>query len=153
MTERRIRLGLAVLVASGASQGLWALLAPRSFYDDFPLPGRLWVAADGPFNEHLVRDVGGLALALGVVAALAWARPEPDRVRTAAVAWLIVGVPHLAYHVVNPSGEDPVLGGLTILVVQVAVPLLLLLSPRRVPATAAEAENGRPRDGASRGLP
>ena len=44
--------------------GLQALFTPRSFYDDFPL-GRGWVAMDGPYNQHLVRDVGSLNLALG----------------------------------------------------------------------------------------
>ena len=46
--------------------GLQALFAPRSFYDDFPI-GRGWVAMDGPYNQHLVRDVGSLNLALVVL--------------------------------------------------------------------------------------
>ena len=33
----------------------------------------MWVAVDGPFNEHLVRDVGALNLALAFVAAMALA--------------------------------------------------------------------------------
>jgi hypothetical protein len=28
--------------------------------------GRVWVAIDGPYNEHLVRDVGAAALGLGL---------------------------------------------------------------------------------------
>jgi len=47
--------------------GFWALLAPRSFYDDFPGGGRSWVSALPPYNEHLVRDVGGLPSNLAVV--------------------------------------------------------------------------------------
>ena len=46
---------------------LWAQLAPRSCYDTFPLPGHRWIASSGAFNEHLVRDVGGLYLAMTVV--------------------------------------------------------------------------------------
>ena len=58
-----LRGGLLVLAVSALTVGLWALLVPRSFYDDFPLPGRAWVSTLGPYNEHLVRDVGALNLA------------------------------------------------------------------------------------------
>ena len=45
---------------------LQASAFPRSFYDDFPL-GRGWIAASGgAYNEHLVRDVGALFLALAI---------------------------------------------------------------------------------------
>ncbi|RTL69410.1 MAG: hypothetical protein EKK42_04560 [Pseudonocardiaceae bacterium] len=69
-----LRVGLLVLAATQAFVGLWALPAPRSFYDDFPAPGRSWVSALPPYNEHLVRDVGALSLALTVllVAAAIW---------------------------------------------------------------------------------
>ena len=33
--------------------GLWAAVAPHSFYDDFPGGGRHWVAVDGPFSFFL----------------------------------------------------------------------------------------------------
>lgn len=46
---------------------LQAAFAPRSWYDDFPL-GRGWIAAEGStYDEHLVRDVGVLFLALIIV--------------------------------------------------------------------------------------
>ena len=51
--------------------GVWQYLAPRSFYDDFPGFGRHWVDVDGPFNAHLLRDVGQGNLAFGVVALMA----------------------------------------------------------------------------------
>ena len=44
--------------------GVWALVLPRSFYDDFPAAGRHWVSALGPYNEHLVRDVRQWAVLL-----------------------------------------------------------------------------------------
>jgi hypothetical protein len=84
--------------------GLWAQLAPRSFYDRFPAFGRTWVSVDGPFNEHLVRDVGGLNLALAAVliaAAITLARPM---VVTASIAALLYGAPHLVYHIVHTDG-------------------------------------------------
>ena len=71
MRDRVVRVLLVLLAASSGLIGLWAAFAPRSFYDDFPGGGRHWVAADGPYNEHLVRDVGGLYVAMTVVAIVA----------------------------------------------------------------------------------
>ena len=56
MTLRRVGLGL--LAVSAAIVGFWAEFAPKSFYDDFPGGGHHWVRVDGPYNQHLVRDVG-----------------------------------------------------------------------------------------------
>ena len=99
---------LWALNALGAFVGVWALAAPRSFYDAFPMPGVFgaWVAGDGPYNEHLVRDVGSLYLALvaaGVVAAL---MRRADASVAVGVAWLVFSVPHLAYH-----AEDSLFSG------------------------------------------
>ena len=97
--EGVLRILLVILAAPSVLIGLWAGFAPRGFYDDFPGLGRSWVAPDGPFNEHLVRDVGVLNLALAVVtiAAAVWlTRPL---VRATALAWLVYSVPHLVYHV------------------------------------------------------
>jgi hypothetical protein len=66
-----LRAGLLLLASAPLVVGMWALLVPHSFYDDFPLPGRDWVSTLGPYNEHLVRDVGALNLALGVLLASA----------------------------------------------------------------------------------
>ncbi len=60
-----IRAGLLFLAATTLNGSLWALPFPRSFYEDFPLPGRDWVSTLGPYDEHLVRDYGALNLALG----------------------------------------------------------------------------------------
>ena len=62
---------LGILTLSAATVGAWAAFTPRSFYDDFPGLGQIWVAVDGPYNEHLVRDVGALNLALAVVSVCA----------------------------------------------------------------------------------
>src|SRR5438874_4047685 len=86
--------------------GAWAQLGPRSFYDDFPGGGRHWISADGPFNEHLVRDFGGLNLGLGLVAVVAVVTLGPAIVRAAAGAALAFGVPHFAYHLANLDRYD-----------------------------------------------
>ncbi len=135
MTHRTaVRVALGYLLAMAATIGLWATVAPRSFYDDFPGLGRAWVSVDGPYNEHLVRDVGGLNLALAVllvVAAVSLARPL---VTTAALASLVWGIPHLAYH----ASSTDVLGtldnvlSLTGLTAAAAFPLVLLRAARHL---------------------
>jgi hypothetical protein len=92
------RTGLAVLVLSQGSLALWALLAPRAFYDDFPGGGRSWVSPLGPYDEHLVRDVGALSLGLTVVLLAAALWPEARLRLIAAVAYLAWSVPHLIFH-------------------------------------------------------
>jgi len=99
MTPRRVvRVALGILALIGIQVGVWAAFAPRSFYDDFPGSGRVWVAVDGPYNEHLVRDVGALNLALAVVAIVAFVTLSRTAVLAAGGAWLAYGIPHLVYH-------------------------------------------------------
>jgi hypothetical protein len=121
---------LWMLAASAAIVGAWALLAPGSFYADFVL-GRGWVALDGPYNEHLVRDVGALNLALAVVTAAAAHRRDPWLIRLAAAATLVYAVPHLAYHTtaMAPFPLADVVAQLFALAVQIAAPMLLLWRP------------------------
>lgn len=98
MRERLLRIVLLAMAIGNAVPGVWALGWPRDFYDSFPGGGRTWVAVDGPFNEHFVRDFGSLSLALAVVAVAALWRPGPTLVRVAGVASLTFGVPHFLYH-------------------------------------------------------
>ncbi len=64
------RVVAVVLAASGLYAGLWAATTPRSFYDSFLGLHRAWVSVDGPFNEHLVRDVGAALVGPRVGAAV-----------------------------------------------------------------------------------
>ena len=121
MTPQRIvRIALALLAFIGLQVGLWAAFAPQSFYDDFPGAGRIWVSVDGPYNQHLVRDVGALNLALAVVAIVALVTLNRAVVLAAGGAWLAYGLPHLIYHLRHLDPLDSA--------DQVAVPLSLLLS-------------------------
>lgn len=105
MTPRNVtRIALAYLGLVSLQLGLWALLAPRSFFDDFPGFGRAWVAVDGPYNEHLVRDVGALNLALVVLLAAAAVRGSRELTIVAGVASLAWGLPHFIYHLFNREG-------------------------------------------------
>jgi hypothetical protein len=103
---RLYRMALVVIAAGCVAVGAWAQAFPRSFYDDFPGAGRVWVAVDGPYNEHLVRDVGGLNLALGFVAVLALMTGSLVVARAAGGGALLYGVPHFAYHARNLGGFD-----------------------------------------------
>lgn len=128
-----------LLLALGIPQaliGLWALLAPRSFYDDFPAGTDGWVNQLGPFDEHLVTDVGSLFIALGVLLVLAAISLRRRFVVASAIAWLIFAVPHFAWHVFNleplSTGDAiantvttawTVVGGLLVLALVRAAPL------------------------------
>jgi alkylhydroperoxidase family enzyme len=81
--------------------GLWALFGPRSFYDDFPAGTDGWVNPLGPFDEHLVTDVGALFVALGVLMVLAGISLRRRFVVGAAVAWLLYAIPHFVWHLFN----------------------------------------------------
>jgi hypothetical protein len=107
----RVRVLLWLLALGNLGVGVQALFFPRSFYDDFPF-GRGWVAMDGPYNQHLVRDVGSLNLALVVLVFAAIAIGTRTLARTAMVVWLVNAVPHFLYHLshlsMDMSGGDKV---------------------------------------------
>ena len=67
------------------------------------------MSVDGPYNEHLVRDVGGLQLGMAVVCFAAFLRPGVALVRAAALASVAWQAPHLVYHFVH-VGDLPTLG-------------------------------------------
>ena len=100
------KVALVVIAAGSLIVGIWAQGFPRSFYDDFPGMGRVWVAVDGPFNEHLVRDVGGLNLALAFVAVMALVSGSALLARVTGGAALLYGVPHLLYHATHLDPYD-----------------------------------------------
>jgi hypothetical protein len=127
------RVILWILNALGAFVGAWALLAPQAFYDVFPGIGfGAWVGADGPFNEHLIRDVGALYLALvaaGVVAAL---MRRADASIAVGVAWLVFSVPHFGYHLLH-LGDLPPLDAIAepvSLAIPLALSIPLVIPPR-----------------------
>lgn len=98
------RLAAAVLAVSAAVVGGWAEFAPRSFYDSFPGLGHHWVSMSGAYDEHLVRDVGGLYLALLVITVWAWLRAQPEMLRMTGAGWLVFNVAHLAFHADHLDG-------------------------------------------------
>jgi hypothetical protein len=144
MRDTYTRVLLAIVAIGYVGVGAWAALAPRSFYDDFPGGGHHWVSADGPFNEHLVRDVGTLNLALAAVTIAALVRPGRYLVQVVAGATLVYAAPHFLYHLLHLDlfdTSDKVLevGSLAITVI---VPVLLLIHAWRVGATSSASPPG-----------
>ena len=132
----RVRLMQWVLAFSAFGVGAQAEFFPRSFYDDFPF-GRGWVAMDGRYNEHLIRDVGALNLALLVLTIGAIVVGSRAINRIAAISWLVYAAPHLLYHLrhltMTMPGVDKV-GIVVSLSVPVAAAIVMLFDRPRITA-------------------
>ena len=101
---RWVRLGVAVILAGPQLViGLWAALAPQSFFDSFPGFDPRLVAAEPPYNQHLVTDVGAGFLATGLVLLVAAVWAKRTAVLMALLAFVAFTVPHVAYHVTHPA--------------------------------------------------
>jgi hypothetical protein len=149
--ERRrteFRAGLLALALPLLPLGIWATVAPKSWFEDFPGGGRHWVSAIGPYNEHLATDVGAFFLAISCLLIFAAIVLELRVVQAALGALLIYSVPHLIYHLTELDAYgtlDKVLNviSLSLLVVVPAVMLWMTRGPRRAaaPGTASEIES------------
>jgi hypothetical protein len=132
-SERLVRPILLLLALGGLQVGLWLAISPRSFYDDFPGLGRVWVSVDGPYNEHAFRDFGDGQLAIAVVLLAAFVRPQRYLVRSAALAYLVGAVPHLLYHAnhldLYDTGDQ--VANMVALGATVVLPVILLLGTVR----------------------
>jgi hypothetical protein len=141
MTLKAKQLIIAVLAIIAALVGVWAAVFPVSFYNDFPLPGRRWVSTLGPYSEHLIRDVGGLYLALLVLSVYALRRPTVAAMHMAGGAWLIFSAEHFLWHMlhlemfpmIDKIGHVLVLGGVLVL-------SILLLFPDREPDGTSDSQ-------------
>jgi hypothetical protein len=138
MTARAwLRTGLIILALYHLVLGVWALFLPRSFYDTFPAPGHPWVALLPPYNEHLLRDFGGLNLAIVVVLGSAAATIERRLTFTALAAAIIVEVPHMIFHTTHLHDFPPAdaITQTILLSVIMAIPIALLIPARHLPRT------------------
>jgi hypothetical protein len=121
------RLGLGGLGLVQLTNGLYALIWPRGFYEDFPL-GRGWVEAIPGYNPHLLTDVGSLFVATGALMLLAALWLERRLVLAALITWLLFAVPHTAYHLANlgPYDTADAVGNAVSLGLTVLIPMILL---------------------------
>jgi len=135
-----IRAGLIFLALAQGGAGLVQLFGPRTFYDDFPLPATPWVSQLPPYNEHLMRDVGALTLALVLVLTAAAIWPERRLVQVALTANLTFTVPHFLFHATHvdhyPTGSA--IGLIITLAIAVLLPAALLVPSRRLPRATLE---------------
>jgi len=98
-----VRVALVVLGLPNAAAGLWAALAPESWYDSFPGWAPRLVAAEPPYNAHLATDAGAGLLASGVVLLVAAWLADRRSAQLALVAFAAFAIPHAGYHVLNPA--------------------------------------------------
>src|SRR5688572_3885119 len=94
--------GIALAVPQ-AVIGIWAVLSPRGWYDNFPGIGPALVAAEPPYNQHLITDAGAGFLATGVLLLGTCLLGGPAEIRIAAIGYLLFCAPHFVYHALNPS--------------------------------------------------
>jgi hypothetical protein len=141
------RYGLLVVAFAQLGATVQALVAPRSFYEDFPF-GRGWVQAYPAYNDHLIYDYG--AYTLGAVVALVIAAVWLDRrvVQLATASWLVSATIHLVNHVltVDRYGTGDAIVNLAGLALFVVIPGGLLI--RSVNESSAE-DRGSTRAGAA----
>lgn len=128
-------LALAASAALGLFVGGWAYFASVGFYDSFPGVLGSWVSVDGPYNEHLIRDVGAmyLALAAASIGGLIWRHEIAFRIL--GIAWTVFGLLHFAYHVLHLEHMSPAsaIGEMVALGVSLLLGVVLLI-PERMPS-------------------
>ena len=147
-----VKLLLGWFVLFGLVIGLWQAVFPASFYADFPGMGHHWVSPDGPYNEHLLRDVGLGNLAVGTVALVALLTGVVRVARAVGLAVVVVNLPHQLYHQAHvsvlPSTTDRVLQSTSLAAVSLAAVALLVLTSRPPAASASAAPRTDPRESA-----
>jgi len=112
-----VRAGLVLLALPQLAIGVWAIVSPSGWFDTFPGAGRSWLPLYGPFDEHLVTDVGATFLALGVLLVLAAVWMDRRLVIAATVAYLVYQVPHTIFHWANDgvlTDADQVANGIAL---------------------------------------
>ena len=123
MSRERLARAVALLVGLlTLGFGLWALVAPASFYEA--------IARFPPYNHHFLHDVGAFQIGLGATLLLAvWFR---DALVVALGGYTIGAVAHAAAHVLDRdlggNASDPL--SLTILAL-VALAAVLLYASRK----------------------
>jgi hypothetical protein len=98
-----VTIGLVILAVPNLVAGLWGLIAPEHWFDNFPGWAPRLVAAFPPYNEHLAVDAASGLFASGFAAAIAlfWRRREV--VAVAMAVFLAFALPHAIFHLAHPA--------------------------------------------------
>jgi hypothetical protein len=132
--RRAVQILLGFFAVEGLAVGGWQLLAPRSFWTDFPGLGRHWVSGDGAYNEHLLRDVGQGTVAVGVVAVIGLVSGSVWVARATGLAAVVANLPHQLYHQEHlerlPSDLDRILQTAALSLVSAAAVVLTVVAFR-----------------------
>ncbi len=91
MSDRTVRLLCLAIGAAIAAQGVWAFLAPRSFFDT--------LAEFEPFNAHFIRDIGTIQIGVGVAGMVGAMRTRPVVVGLAGL--VAFQAMHVVSHIVD----------------------------------------------------
>jgi len=116
-------------------QGLWAFLAPRSFYDS--------LATFEPFNAHFVRDIGAIQAGVGIAGIVGALRVRAVVVGLAGL--LAFQILHVASHVADrDAGGRPAfdIPALTLVALLTAAALVIAVRSD-APTTAGRTEQER----------
>ncbi|WP_341955840.1 hypothetical protein [Microbacterium sp. LWH13-1.2] len=137
-------LALAFSALLGLFVGGWAYLAPLSFYESFPGVLGAWVSVDGPFNEHLIRDVGAMYLALAAASAGGLVWRDPIGFRVLGLAWTVFGTLHFAYHALHLEhmSVESAIGEMVALGVSLLLGIALLVPERASTSDGDERPDG-----------
>lgn len=131
MASRGIRLTATLVALPQFVTGLWAVIAPASWYRDFPGVGPHLVSAIPPYNDHLATDAGAglLATALALLLAAWWG--DIAGLRIGLVGFLAFVGLHAFFHVTHASpilstGENLYSSGILVIEFVVAAAVLVL---------------------------
>jgi hypothetical protein len=127
-----LRVTMICLAFSTAVIGVQGTVAPRSFYDGFPF-GRGWVELLPPYNEHLIRDVGGFYLAFTILFVWAAVTLARSLVVPLCVAWIVFSLVHGVFHALHLDGfsTGDAIAELVGLAAVLVLPLLAIWVVRR----------------------
>lgn len=76
-----------------ALSGLWAMVAPESFFDN--------AAPFDPYNQHFLQDIGAFQIGLGAVLLLAWFGSGKGALAVALLGTGVGSAAHLASHLIG----------------------------------------------------
>jgi hypothetical protein len=93
---RGLRTLILLLAAIDLVLGAYALFVPHGFYRDV-----LGVDLLGPYDEHLVTDIGGFYLGFALLFLWAARTLERQLLRAACAAFLLTQLLHFGYHALH----------------------------------------------------